>query len=109
MFHMLRRQVMLPYRKPLIVMSPKSLLRHKLSTTPIENILTGKFQTVIDEIDKLDQAQVTRLLFCSGKVYYDLLEARKENNIRNIAIARIEQLCPFPGDAVKRVLSNYEN
>ena len=61
-------------------MSPKSLLRHKLSTTPIENILTGKFQTVIDETDNLDKAQVTRLLFCCGKVYYDLLESRKENN-----------------------------
>jgi 2-oxoglutarate dehydrogenase E1 component len=109
MYHMLRRQIMRPYRKPLIVMSPKSLLRHKLSTTPIDNILTGRFQTVIDEIDNLDKAQVTRLLFCSGKVYYDLLEARRGNNIRNIAIARIEQLFPFPGDAVKRVLSNYEN
>jgi 2-oxoglutarate dehydrogenase E1 component len=108
-YHMLRRQIMRPYRKPLIVMSPKSLLRHKLSTTPIDNILTGRFQTVIDEIDNLDKAQVTRLLFCSGKVYYDLLEARRENNIMNIAIARIEQLFPFPSDAVKRVLGNYEN
>ena len=109
MFHMLRRQIMRPYRKPLIVMSPKSLLRHKLSTTPINDILTGRFQTVIDEIDDLDKSQVTRLLFCSGKVYYDLLEARRENEIKNIAIARIEQLFPFPSDAVKRVLSMYEN
>ena len=109
MYHMLRRQMLRPYRKPLIVMTPKSMLRHKLSTTPIENIVTGRFQTVIDEIDILNKAEVTRLLFCSGKVYYELLEARRENNIKNIAIARIEQLFPFPGDAVKRVLSHYEN
>jgi 2-oxoglutarate dehydrogenase E1 component len=109
MYHMLRRQILRPYRKPLIVMSPKSLLRHKLSTTPIEDILSGRFQTVIDEIDPIDRKAVTRLLFCCGKVYYDLLEARRENNIQNIAIARIEQLFPFPRDAVMRVVSQYEN
>ncbi len=109
MYHMLRRQVLRPYRKPLIVMSPKSLLRNKLSGTPISEIFTGKFQTVIDEIDTLDKSAVTRLLFCSGKVFYDLLEARRENKIENIAIARIEQLFPFPADAIKRVLNQYEN
>jgi 2-oxoglutarate dehydrogenase E1 component len=109
MYHMLRRQILRPYRKPLIVMSPKSLLRHKLSTTPIEDIISGRFQTVIDEIDQIDKKAVTRLLFCCGKVYYDLLEARRENNIQNIAIARIEQLFPFPKDAVMRVISQYEN
>ena len=109
MYHMLRRQVVRPYRKPLIVMSPKSLLRHKLSTTPIDEIINGRFQTVIDEIDDLDQSAVTRLLFCSGKVYYDLLEARRKNNISNIAIARIEQLFPFPANAVRAVLNKYEN
>lgn len=109
MYHMLRRQILRPYRKPLIVMSPKSLLRHKLSTTPIEDILSGRFQTVIDEIDQIDKKAVTRLLFCCGKVYYDLLEARRENNIQNIAIARIEQLFPFPKDAVMRAISQYEN
>ncbi len=109
MFHMIRRQILRPYRKPLIVMSPKSLLRHKLSTSPIKELTTGKFQTVIDEIDDLDPAAVTRLLFCAGKVYYDLLESRRENKISNIAIARIEQLFPFPMDAVKHVLSRYAN
>ncbi len=109
MYHMLRRQILRPYRKPLIVMSPKSLLRHKLSTTPIEDIINGRFQTVIDEIDQIDKKTVTRLLFCCGKVYYDLLEARRENNIQNIAIARIEQLFPFPRDAVMRAISQYEN
>ncbi|MBM2829314.1 MAG: 2-oxoglutarate dehydrogenase, component [Gammaproteobacteria bacterium] len=109
MFHMLRRQILRPYRKPLIVMSPKSLLRHKLSTSPIEQLTTGKFQTVIDEIDDHDPGAITRLLFCSGKVFYDLLDARRENKINNIAIARIEQLFPYPMDAVKRVLGRYEN
>ena len=109
MYHMLRRQVLRPFRKPLIVMSPKSLLRHKLSTTPINEIITGRFQTVIDEVDDLDHSAVTRLLFCSGKVYYDLLEGRRENNISNIAIARIEQLFPFPANAVRAVLNKYEN
>ena len=109
MYHMLRRQVLRPFRKPLIVMSPKSLLRHKLSTTPINEIITGRFQTVIDEVDDLEQSAVTRLLLCSGKVYYDLLEGRRENNISNIAIARIEQLFPFPSDAVRAVLNKYEN
>lgn len=109
MFHMLRRQVLRPYRKPLIVMSPKSLLRNKLSTSPLTELSEGRFRIVIDEIDNLNPADVTRLLFCSGKVYYDLLEARRENGIDNIAIARIEQLFPFPRDAVKRVLSRYKN
>jgi 2-oxoglutarate dehydrogenase E1 component len=107
MFHMLRRQILRPYRKPLIVMSPKSLLRRKLSTSPVEDLINGKFQTVIDEIDELDREQITRLLFCSGKVYFDLLEQRRENNVSNIAIARIEQLFPFPHDDVKAVVASY--
>ena len=108
-FHMLRRQALRPYRKPLIVMSPKSLLRHKLSTTPVESLINGKFEVVMDEIDILDHAAVTRLLFCSGKVYFDLLEARRKNQIGNIAIARIEQLFPFPHTEVKAVIDSYPN
>ena len=109
MFHMLRRQILRPYRKPLIIMSPKSLLRHKLSTSPVEELSSGRFRTVIDEIDDLDPAAVTRLLFCCGKVYYDLLEARRENKLENIAIARIEQLFPFPLAEVRRVIGRYRN
>jgi len=109
MFHMLRRQILRPYRKPLIVMSPKSLLRNKLSTSPIEELSIGRFHTVIDEIDDIKPEEVTRLLFCSGKVYYDLLESRRNNDLKNIAIARIEQLFPFPGDEIRRLLSQYEN
>jgi len=109
MFHMLRRQVLRPYRKPLIVMSPKSLLRHKLSTSRLEELVNGSFKTVIDEIDDLNKEKVTRLLMCSGKVYYDLLEARRKNEIDNIAIARIEQLFPFDQRAVKSVIDGYPN
>lgn len=109
MFHMLRRQILRPYRKPLIIMSPKSLLRRKLSTSPVDDLIKGKFQTVINEIDDLDPEQITRLLFCSGKVYFDLLEQRRESDINNIAIARIEQLFPFPNDDVKMVLDCYPN
>ncbi len=110
MFHMLRRQAMRPYRKPLIVMSPKSLLRHKLSTSTLDKITNGRFELVIDEIDNnIEKEAVTRLLVCSGKVYYDLLEARRGNDIKNIAIVRMEQLFPFPHDEMKRVIDSYPN
>jgi len=109
MFHMLRRQVVRPYRKPLIVMSPKSLLRHKLSASPLEELTECGFRLVIDEVDDLEKNEITRLLMCTGKVYYDLLEARRKNEIRNIAIARIEQLFPFPRDEVKAVINSYPN
>ena len=108
MFHMLRRQVIRPYRKPLIIMSPKSLLRHKLSNSPIDT-LKDRFHTVIDEIDDMDKEKITRLLICCGKVYYDLLEQRRANNIDNIAIARLEQLFPFPHVEMKEVINSYPN
>ncbi len=109
MFHMLRRQMLRPYRKPLIVMSPKSLLRHKLSASPLEELTHGKFHTVIGEIDEIDPSKVARLLFCAGKIFYNLLEERREKNIENIAIARIEQLFPFPKDEVKNIIDSYPN
>lgn len=109
MFHMLRRQMLRPYRKPLIVMSPKSLLRHKLSASPLEELTHGKFHTVIGEIDEIDPSNVARLLFCAGKVFYNLLEERRGKNIENIAIARIEQLFPFPKDGVKNIIDSYPN
>ncbi len=107
MFHMLRRQMLRPYRKPLIIMSPKSLLRNKLSASPVEELTQGKFQTVIGEIDQIEPSAVTRLLFCAGKVYYDLLEKRRDKKIENIAIARIEQLFPFPKNEVRAVIEKY--
>ena len=109
MFHLLRRQVLRPYRKPLIIMSPKSLLRHKLATSPITELSDGQFQAAIGEIDEINPASVTRLLFCSGKVYYDLLEKRREKKIENIAIARVEQLFPFPQQEVKNIIKTYTN
>ncbi len=109
MFHMLRRQVLRPYRKPLIVMSPKSLLRHKLSVSAIEAFTHGAFQPVIDEIDELDAARVRRILLCSGKVYFDLLEARRDNKITDCAIIRLEQLYPFPKEELEATLAQYAN
>src|SRR3990167_5787586 len=79
-FHLLRRQVLRPFRKPLIVMIPKSLLRHKLATSTLEELTRGQFQLIIPEIDHLDDANVSRIVLCSGKVYYDLLELRREKD-----------------------------
>ncbi len=107
MFHMLRRQMLRSFRKPLIVMTPKSLLRHKLSVSPFESLVNGSFETLIDEVDDLDPAAVQRLIFCSGKVYYDLLEARREHGMDNAAIIRIEQLYPFPIDLYRDAIARY--
>jgi len=109
MFHMIRRQMIRPYRKPLIVMTPKSLLRHKLSTSSLEELHSGQFQTVIPEVDKLTNKNVKRVVFCTGKVYYDLLEQRRADKIKNIAICRIEQLYPFPRKEVIKELKRYPN
>jgi 2-oxoglutarate dehydrogenase E1 component len=106
-FHMLRRQMIRPWRKPLIVFTPKSLLRHKLSNSSLEDIESGGFHTVVPEIDDLDADRVRRVVFCSGKVYFDLLEARRDKEIDDIAIVRIEQLYPFPEDAYAAELKRY--
>lgn len=109
MFHMIRRQMLRPYRKPLIVMTPKSLLRHKLSTSSLEDLHGGSFQTVIPETDKLTNKNVKRVVFCTGKVYFDLLEQRRADNIKDIAICRVEQLYPFPRKQVIKELKRYPN
>ena len=109
MFHMLRRQMLRPYRKPLIVMTPKSLLRHKMSVSPITELSDSHFKLIIPETDKLDENKVRRLVFCSGKVYYDLLEAREVQEIDDVALIRIEQLYPFPIDQYAAVLAQYPN
>ncbi len=106
-FHLLRRQALRPLRKPLCVMSPKSLLRHRLATSTLDELGTGSFQLVIDDIDPIDPADVTRLVLCSGKVFYDLLEKRRENELGNVAIARIEQLYPFPREEIQALLDRY--
>jgi 2-oxoglutarate dehydrogenase E1 component len=107
-FHMLRRQVIRPYRKPLIVMTPKSLLRHKLATSSLEDLTNGEFLAVIPEIDDLHRNQVRRIVMCSGKVYYDLLGKRRAENLNHIAIIRIEQLYPFPELQLKEAFQRYE-
>ncbi len=106
-YHLLRRQVIRPLRKPLIVLTPKSLLRHKLAVSTLEDLAEGSFQTVIPEIDTLDPKKVTRLVLCSGKVYYDLLEKRRAEGREDIAIVRIEQLYPFPEDDLVEILAPY--
>jgi 2-oxoglutarate dehydrogenase E1 component len=106
-FHMLRRQGLRNQRKPLIVMTPKSLLRHKDAASSLDELATGQFQPIIGEIDKVDAKKVTRVVLCSGKVYYDLLAARREKKITNIAIVRVEQLYPFPKDHLEKEMAKY--
>ena len=109
MFHMLRRQMLRSFRKPLIVMTPKSLLRHKLSVSAITDLAQGRFMNVIDELDDLQAGQVRRVVFCSGRVYFDLLEARRADEARDVALVRIEQLYPFPTEEYATILRRYPN
>jgi 2-oxoglutarate dehydrogenase E1 component len=109
MFHLLRRQMIRAYRKPLIIFSPKSMLRHKESISSLEELARGGFQPVIPETDSLDPAQVKRVVFCSGKVYYDVRAARRERGINDVALVRLEQLYPFPHDEFKAELDRYVN
>ncbi len=109
MFHLLRRQMVRPLRKPLIIMTPKSLLRHPLSVSRLEELATGSFRNVIDEIDDLKPSSVTRIVLCTGKVYFDLLRARREAKSENAAIVRLEQLYPFPSDEYEAVIRKYSN
>lgn len=108
-FHLLRRQVLRPYRTPLVIMTPKSMLRSKLAVSTLEELSTGKFQTVIPEIDTIPPAKVTRVVFCGGKVYYDLLAARRAQKQNHIALIRIEQLYPFPESTVQEILKSYKH
>jgi 2-oxoglutarate dehydrogenase E1 component len=107
MFHMLRRQMMRAFRKPLIIFSPKSMLRHKESVSSLDELATGGFQPVIGESDNLNPDEVKRVVFCSGKVYYDVRAARRERGISDIAIVRLEQLYPFPHDEFKAQIERY--
>ncbi len=95
-FHVLRLQMLRNFRTPLIVMTPKSLLRHRLAVSSFDELADGGFQPVIGETDAIDPKGVERVVFCSGKVYYDLIEARRGRGLTNVAIVRIEQLYPFP-------------
>ena len=109
MFHLLRRQMLRPYRKPLIIRSPKSMLRHKDSVSPLDELVHGVFRPLIGETHSLDPARVRRVVACSGKIYYDLVRVRQERKIEDIAILRIEQLYPFPHDDLRGELQRYPN
>lgn len=107
-FHALRRQFKRDFRKPLVVFSPKSLLRHPLCVSPLKNFTDGKFKEVIDD-ENVKPANVKRVVFCSGKIYYDLLETQKANEKGDVALVRLEQLYPTPVDQMEAVYKRYKN
>jgi 2-oxoglutarate dehydrogenase E1 component len=107
LFHILRRQMVRPIRKPLIVMSPKSLLRHPECVSPLSQLHRGAFHRVLPDNVLADPGRVKRVLLCSGKIYYDLAHYRKERKRDDVAIVRIEQLYPFPEKSVRTALSQY--
>ncbi|HET6342615.1 MAG TPA: 2-oxoglutarate dehydrogenase E1 component [Gemmatimonadota bacterium] len=109
LFHLLRRQIHRDFRKPLVVMSPKSLLRHKLAVSRVAELIDGGFKSVLDEGELANRGAVRRILLCSGKVYYTLLEARRERLIEDTAIARLEQLYPFPHAELSDLIAGYPN
>ncbi len=109
-FHALRRQVRRPFRRPLIVMAPKSLLRHKEAVSTVDELVDGSFHEVIDDPradEKGFAAGVRRVVLCSGKVYYDLLAKRRETEVDDVALVRVEQIYPFPGDAIGAIVARY--
>ncbi len=108
-FHLLRRQILRPYRKPLIVMTPKNILRDPYAASELSEFTDGGFNCVIDEVDPIKPAEVNKIIFCAGKIYYELLRARREHKITRTAIVRIEQLYPFPLDEVRQILNKYAN
>jgi 2-oxoglutarate dehydrogenase E1 component len=110
MFFLLRRQMIRPYRKPLIIFTPKSLLRHKESVSPLEEFAHEKFIPVNADWDQGIRAEdVKRVVFCSGKVFFDLMAARKERGVKDVAIARIAQLYPFPDELFQAQINLYKN
>jgi 2-oxoglutarate dehydrogenase E1 component len=108
-FHLLRRQMIRLFRKPLVVMTPKSLLRNKDAVSSLGDLAKGSFQTVIGEVGEIDAKKVKRVVACSGKVYYDLVTSRKERGAEDVAVIRVEQLYPFPHKAFSAELRKYPN
>ncbi|MEZ6068464.1 MAG: 2-oxoglutarate dehydrogenase E1 component [Planctomycetaceae bacterium] len=106
-FHMLRRQVLRKWKKPLVVMTPKSLLRLPACVSPLDDLVQGSFQEVIGDTSGADPATIKRVLLCSGRVYYDLIRTREETGRRDIAIVRMEQFYPFPQAALEQALAPY--
>ena len=109
MFHMLRRQMVRNVRKPLVVMTPKSMLRHKLSTSTLDELASGSFQLIIPDSYAKDPSAVTRVVVCGGKVYYDLLEEAEKRGLGDVAIVRVEQLYPFPRTELAAELKRFAN
>ncbi|VFP82280.1 2-oxoglutarate dehydrogenase E1 component [Candidatus Erwinia haradaeae] len=109
LYHMLRRQILSRLQCPLVVISPKSLLRHPEAISSLEDLASGFFELVIKEVDKLSIASLKRIILCSGKVYYDLLQRRRQNNNTHVAILRLEQLYPFPHQVLKSLLEQYSH
>lgn len=105
-FHLLRRQLAWPFRKPLVVMSPKSLLRHAKVVSPMEELTTGRFREVLPD-NYVDKKKVKRVLLCTGKVYYDLLERQEADKRKDVAIIRVEQLHPFPETQIEEQLAAF--
>ena len=105
LFHIIRRQMITTFRKPLVLFTPKSLLRHPKVISTTKDLYEGKFHTVID--DSMTENNIKSLVFCSGKFYYDLIEYREKNQISNVAIVRIEQLFPLPEKEIKKIISKY--
>ena len=108
-FHLLRRQMVRAFRKPLVIMTPKSLLRNKDATSPLSEFTKGAFQTVIPDQKDLKGDKVKRIVMCSGKVYYDLAKKREEKGVDDVAILRVEQLYPFPHKAFAAEVKRYPN
>jgi 2-oxoglutarate dehydrogenase E1 component len=108
-FHLLRRQALSPRKKPLVVFTPKSLLRHRMVISAVSDFTSGTFRPVLPDPAALDAASVKRVLFCSGKVFYDLLAGRTERGITDTAIVRLEQLYPLPVDEIRAQLARYPN
>jgi 2-oxoglutarate dehydrogenase E1 component len=108
-FHLLRRQIRKGFERPLIVMTPKSLLRLPAAGSSVEQITGGGFQPVIEDADVVDANTVERVVFCSGKVFYDLSEARKKRGENLVAIVRVEQFYPFPLSAITQTIASYPN
>jgi 2-oxoglutarate dehydrogenase E1 component len=109
-FHMLRRQIHRTYRRPLIVMSPKSMLRNPLAVSKLDDFAHGGFQDLLDEADPtIERSRVRRVLICSGKIYYELLAERIKQKITDVAIVRLEQIYPFPADRLTEISKTYRN
>jgi 2-oxoglutarate dehydrogenase E1 component len=109
MFHLLRRQMLRYCRKPLIVITPKSLLRHKECTSSLDDLASGYYRRVLPEVDQIKPKNVKHIILCSGKVYYELLNERRAKKRNDLAIIRVEQLYPFPGPELNKVLKCYTN